>query len=322
MAHNLDTNTEVGGAAFFSVRLPAWHSLGNIIQHAPSKEEAMTLAGHNFRVEKRPVYDEDMRKIENYNRTIRLDRPELTLGVVTDAWEPIQNEEAYDVAEAMLGTNEVVLETGGTIDEGRRIFLTAKLDKTLYIGGEALAPYFLITLGHNGRHALKALCTPTRVVCQNTLQMAVDGARDSYSFRHTKGYDACIGEAKNALGLVKKYYETYEERANRLLAEAFSKVQFTSLVETLVPIAEDAVARTKTLAEQKRADIIACYGADDLNDIRETKWGAFNAIADFSDHHRTIKNEEAEPLKAAERRFLRTFEDTGLKTAALALLTR
>jgi hypothetical protein len=177
--------------------------------------------------------------------------------------------------------------------------MLAKLNQELYVAGESIAPYFLITNSHDGRSSMKLLQTPVRVVCQNTLNMALGkstrfGKLEELprivNIRHTRNYEQRLAEAKKLLGLTRTYYQTFEAQATELANQLFSKAQFEDLL------------KDKT---------------DDLNNIRETKWGAYNAIADYSDHARQLRGPEGE---RKERAFTRTFNDTDFKDAALELL--
>ena len=313
MAHHIENNE------MFSVRERPWHGLGTILADYPTTQEALVAGGLDWEVLEEPIYTADMEPIEGYKRTIRADTRK-TLGVVGKTFAIIQNRTMFAAAEAVAGTEAALWETAGALDGGKRVWALMKLDKTLYIAGEALDPYFVITQGHDGRNSLCLKTTPIRVVCNNTLTAAIGSGKKknqgTFVIRHTKNYEELLAEAVTKLGLVKNYYESFETFATNLVSQAFSRNAFEKLVETLVPIAVDAPERTKTMAMNVREAMLVCRQAPDLDAIRNTKWGAFNAVADWSDHFRVTRNTPG----AEERAYTRTFEDTEIKDRALALL--
>ena len=313
MAHHIENNE------MFSVRETPWHGLGTVLADYPSTAEALVAAGLDWQVLEEPIYTSDMQVIPGFKRTIRGDNGK-TLGVVGEKFATIQNATMFAAAEAVAGTQEALWETAGPLDGGKRVWALMKLDKSLYIAGEKLDPYFVITQGHDGRNSLCLKTTPIRVVCHNTLTAAIGSGKKknvgTFVIRHTKNYEELLAEAVAKLGLVKNYYENFATFAENLVAQKFAKAAFEKLVETLVPIAVDAPARTKTMAISVREAMLVCREARDLDAIRDTKWGAFNAVADWSDHFRATRNTPG----ADERAYTRTFEDTEIKDRALALL--
>ena len=109
---------------------------------------------------------EDGFSIPGFKANIR-DLDNRVLGVVTDRYKVVQNEEAFSFTDSLLGEG-VTYETAGSLQEGRRTWILAKLPQKFIISGDEITPYLVFMNSHDGTGAIKAAMTPIRVVCQNT----------------------------------------------------------------------------------------------------------------------------------------------------------
>ena len=140
MAANVET--------MFYTREKPWHGLGIRVAEAPSSEEALRLAGLDWQVKQAPVYTDTGEAIPGYKANIR-DRDRRVLGVVTDRYKIIQNQEAFAFTDALLGKG-VHYETAGSLQGGRRVWLLARLPKEYIISGEQVSPYLVFSNTHDG----------------------------------------------------------------------------------------------------------------------------------------------------------------------------
>ena len=108
--------------------------------------------------------------IEGYKANVR-NTDQNVLGIVTDRYKVVQNDEAFKFTDDLLGAG-VRYETAGSLQDGKRIWLLAKLPQEYIIGGEQISPYLVFTNTHDGSGAIKVAVTPVRVVCSNTLNLA------------------------------------------------------------------------------------------------------------------------------------------------------
>lgn len=159
MAANVET--------MFSVREKPWHGLGTLVSEAPESKEALRMAGLNWRVLQRDVFSQDGFLIPGYKVNIR-ETDFNTLGIVSDRYRIVQNEEAFSFTDQLLGEG-VTYETAGALQDGRKVWLLARLPQKYIIAGDEITPYFVIMNSHDGTCSIKAAMTPIRVVCQNTL---------------------------------------------------------------------------------------------------------------------------------------------------------
>lgn len=154
MAANVET--------MFSVREKPWHGLGTVVAEALSSKEALLAAGLNWNVEQEPIYTEAKEPIEGYRVNIR-DTDRKVLGVVSDRYKVIQNSEAFAFTDELLGEG-VGYETAGALQEGRKVWLLARMPHEYIITGERITPYLLFSNTHDGTGAVKVALTPIRVV--------------------------------------------------------------------------------------------------------------------------------------------------------------
>jgi phage/plasmid-like protein (TIGR03299 family) len=185
MSHAIEV-LRSGQANFFSARQPAWHRLGTVTPEALSAEDALATARlGNWNVVKRPVFttstDGVVIQIKGKYSTVRRNPdPGSTesdaLGIVGEDYEVIQNEEAFSFLTALVEHGDAAFETAGSLRGGTRVFVTMKIPEPMKIAdNEELDPYVAVATGHDGLFAFSAFPTPVRVVCQNTLSLALSG---------------------------------------------------------------------------------------------------------------------------------------------------
>ena len=180
MAANVET--------MFSVREKPWHGLGKIVMEAPTSKDALELAGLNWSVVQEPIYTEFNEVVEGYKANVR-DSDRKVLGVVSDRYKVVQN------ADELLGKG-VRYETAGSLQEGKKVWLLARLPREYIIGGERISPYLVFSNTHDGSGSVKVAITPVRVLCNNTLNLALSTASRSFSMVHTGNIQDKIQEAK------------------------------------------------------------------------------------------------------------------------------
>jgi len=151
--------------SMFYVRQAPWHGLGINVEEALNSEDALETAGLNWRVNQTAIFTPDGQMIENYKANVRGSDNQI-LGVVTDRYQIVQNEEAFAFTDALLGEG-VRYETAGSLANGRRVWMLAKLPERYIISGERVEPYIVFSNSHDGSAAIRVAVTPVRVVCQN-----------------------------------------------------------------------------------------------------------------------------------------------------------
>ena len=269
--------------SMFYTREKPWHGLGIMVAEAPNSKDALRLAGLNWKVLQEPVYTENKELIQGYKANVR-DSDRKVLGVVTDRYKVIQNEEAFAFTDTLLGEG-VRYETAGSLQEGRRVWMLARLPREFIIGGERISPYMVFSNTHDGSGAVKTALTPIRVVCNNTLNLALRTAKRSWSMIHTGDISGKIEEAKNTLLLADEYMTALGQEFENLRKIKLSEKQVLDYIKILLPMEENYSLLQKRGVEKLRADMkMRYFDAPDLKDVGNNGYRFVNAVSDFATH--------------------------------------
>lgn len=289
--------------SMFYVRETPWHGLGTRVQEAPSSSEALIKAGLYWNVVQEPIYTETEELIEGYKANVR-DSDRKVLGVVTDRYKVIQNQEAFAFTDELLGEG-VRYETAGSLQGGKKVWLLAHMPHEYIISGERISPYLLFSNTHDGSGAIKVALTPIRVVCQNTLNLALSQASRSWSMIHTGNIQNKLQEAKDTLFMAEKYMDNLGKEFETLRMQSMTDKQVMEFIETLLPIEDNATSQQKRNMKRLQEDMkMRYFDAPDLQDVGRNAYRFINAVSDFATH--------AEPLRKTanykENLFSRTVE--------------
>jgi phage/plasmid-like protein (TIGR03299 family) len=302
MAHELETFAN-GQTAFASARLSAWHQLGVITEECMTADELMTkafLGGWKVRkIDLQGVeYTADgVQIIECTDRRMTVRTNIVTgeteyLGIVSDDYAEVQNEETAEMLDRLADESGAHFETGGSLRGGRSVFITMKLPTSMQIAGvDDLDLYLCATTSHDGTSALRVDATPIRVVCANTQRAALAHTKGFYVFRHTSNVRSQISQAREAMGLVWKYLDGFQVEADKMINETLTMGEFEKVVAELWPLADDASATTRN-NHKKRASTLRYLirDADTQAAIKGTRWAGFQAITEYIDHYAPAKD--------------------------------
>ncbi len=311
MPHELDRLAD-GTGAVFSVRDTPWHREGTVLTEAPSLEEALRLGGLGFEVEVRPLYTRvqpypELPEVFTYQRasnacaTVRTDRGSV-LGIVSERYQPLQNRDAFGVLEPLLDAGLASLETGGSLRGGRDVWMLVRfrVDSPVVqeVFTDKVIPFGLISNNHAGQRKVVVQETPIRVVCANTLSLALGQRSRALSVRHTASVEAKTVEAAQQLwsGLIERY-ETAARQYQALKAHHLDTALFRRLVldvaapmppalekPALTPRQEGA--RMRVLARRARLTQLWEEGAGHQGD--HSAWEALNGTVQSLDHDATL----------------------------------
>ena len=262
-------------------RFVPWHGLGVSVEEAPTSEEAIRLAGLDWIVKQSPVYTDSGFEIPGYKANVR-SSDNTILGMVGDRYKVVQNKDAFDFTDAMLGEG-VRYETAGSLFNGKRIWLLANMPKTQILGDDVI-PYMCFTNGHDGYHSIKICLTPVRVVCSNTLNFALSGASRSWSTRHVGDLNSKMQEARRTLGLADAYMKELAVVSDQLANTTVSEDEVRKILDNTFPVAPEATERTKQNAEDMKQSFMICMLAPDLIKFAGSAYQVAQAAADYADH--------------------------------------
>lgn len=289
MAHDLHQNTML-----YVGRNP-WHGLGHQLPENATWETVAEVGGF-YRVREEPVVTVSGLPIPNRKALVREDtgRP---LAVVSETYGVVQFE---DVARTIVAAAEgvrAVFHTAGLLGvDGARGWLLAELPRVLRVRGDAseIRPFLLGTAAHDGHNGVVLQNVATRVVCSNTLGVALgEDSRFRVAIHHTKNAATRLQEAQQAFALLLAGMDHFEEVANALASTKFTDRQMARTVDDLLPLPNGKEEAGKQLAE-KRERVLSLFetGAGINAAIRGTAWAAFQAWTEYSDHHRVVRDDD------------------------------
>lgn len=290
--------------SMFYTRTKPWHGLGVQVQEAPESKDALRLAGLDWKVYQREVYTDSGIKIEGYRANVR-NTDNKVLGVVTERYKIVQNEEAFSFTDTLLGKG-VRYETAGSLQEGKKVWLLARLPKEYIISGEQISPYLVFSNSHDGSAAVRVAVTPIRVVCNNTLNLALSTAKRSWAMVHSGNIKGKIHEAQETLFMAENYMSKLGKEFEELKRQKLSERQVKEYIELLLPLEKTTSLVTAKNVKKLRDDLRArYYDAPDLQDVGGNNAYRFiNAVSDFATHNEPLRR----TANYKENLFMRTMD--------------
>jgi phage/plasmid-like protein (TIGR03299 family) len=258
-----------------------WHNLGIELNHPKTAREAIKMAGLDYTVMKKPLGLKTGLKQDAY-ATVRTDTKDV-LGFVNKSYEPIQNIDAFTFFDDWVAENEAIYETAGVLGKGECVWILAKLPGYINVhGNDIVNKYLLLTNSHDGNSHVRVKLTPIRVVCNNTLTAALQGAGE-VQISHTSNTVQDLEQATTMLGLSNYLYEQLSAIFNGMAARKITDGQLRDYVQALVPDNEEAENTART--EKIRNNVLQLHESGrGAHLARGTLWGAFNSVAEYTDH--------------------------------------
>lgn len=258
-----------------------WHGLGTMVMEAPTSAEAIKLAGLDWEVVGQPIFTDSGIQIPGYVANTR-SSDNRVLGVVTDKYKVVQNKDAFAFTDNLIGEN-CRYETAGSLKNGKSVWMLARLPRTSVLGDD-VDQYLCFNNTHDGTGAVKVIATNVRVVCNNTLNIALSSAKRSWSCKHMGDMSNKLTEAAECLRLASKYNMEFAKYAERAANITIDEAKTYAAISELFPITEDMSDRSKQNMKNLRNDFENCIYAVDLSRFYGTVWGLVNAASDFAYH--------------------------------------
>ena len=309
MAHNINFNEQTGKHSFFSVQEKAWHGLGQIVQDYPTSAEALKFAGLDFTVNKAPNIHRlpDGKEVISDKSffTYRSDNGAILGDKLGTDYQIVQNTEAFNFFDEIVGGDGIMYETAGALGAGERIFITAKLPDYIKVGSDDLIEkYLFLTTSHDGFGSITAAFTPIRIVCNNTLSAALQNCSNSIKIRHTQNAQDRLKQAHKVLGLSNKLSAELEQIFNHWSKVRITDGEVKKLVQlAMVPNKEVLTNLQKGLQDELSTCFVnMCDAVMEYNftsptqqepTTKATLFGAYNAITGYFQNVRNYKDDEA-----------------------------
>lgn len=309
MPHNI-------GHMFYYGELP-WHTLGEKLDHPATLSEALKAGRLDWKVDTMPLVPagEPNTAISHRVAVVREDRqPGETgrvVGVVHPGFQPLQNRQGAMMFDALLGQGERVYHTGGYLKNGEVIWLMAKLPGEIRVrGDDVLETYLLFTNSHDGSIGIDIRLTTVRVVCQNTLSMALhknNTAGKVFRRSHNGSYELLQEEAKGFFEFTTRQCKEAEVLFSALAAKSCGTADFDAFLKRLMPdpkrpatansnpsVLRAYETRRETIdSTRKEVRDVHVEGIPgrDIPPADCTWWGALNTITAWVDHVQHTEND-------------------------------
>ena len=290
MAHTISIR-EDGTAEMAYVGEKPWHGLGQELQQNATIEEWQKAAGMDWEIKRTPLLykaDNDvMFNIDDQNILYRSDT-KTHLSVVSNKYQIVQPVDMLEFFRDITQAAGFQMETAGTLFGGKRFWALAAIgESACVVGDDQIDGYLLLSTSCDGTLATSARFTTTRVVCNNTLSMALSTkAKREVSVRHRAVFDASA--VKDQLGIAKDSFKDFLVATRKLAQDTITTKQAEKFVANLFTTDTYTVADVidKSRAYTQIMDLYNGQGkGSSLPGVKDTRWGAVNAVSEYVDHH-------------------------------------
>jgi phage/plasmid-like protein (TIGR03299 family) len=278
-----------------------WHGLGTPVPQGVTAEAMIRAAGLDWKVELRPARGaQEINAKGEFSRyeVVRMPRPasqeqEILLGVVSRRYRTLQNVEAFEFFDPIVGDEKAYFETAGALGQGERIWVMAKMpDAMEIVRGDECFKYLLLSNTHSGDGSVIVKFTSVRVVCQNTLMMAMKDGQKAYRVRHSKKMQFKLTELREFLAITQKVFQQAEESFRALAKIQMTGNRLEHYFESVFPRTEPQ--KKKGVMPERWDNLREMYESrEDLQmpGVRGTLWGAYNAVTRFEDYKQPKQQE-------------------------------
>lgn len=286
--------------SMFYVNEIPWHGKGVPLKNPPSIDDGLKLAGLDWKVDKYPTSYQIPHLNSHFSTghyvIVRTDNYEV-VGNVGERYTPLQNKDAFQPFEPMLDWG-YTLETAGSIDNGKRVWILAKAPENLTVGDETILPYVLLYTSHDGSTGNCFRDTLIRVVCNNTLEYALEKKGSyEYSIRHTTSVKDRIHELRTSIEKSRGNVKEAVTKMNQMMEHPFNENQAGVYFEHVIPFLAHRGAKSDKDLGIKRRDVATPVFEQLINNFHsgrgnngESLWHAYNAITEYYDHQKEYKD--------------------------------
>ena len=288
MAHELEIVNDEASMAY--VGETPWHGLGKRVPADVSPQQMLEAAGLDWTVEKKPLFYnlESGPVLTKANALVRSTDGKL-LTVVSNDWKPVQNQEAFEFFNDFVLSGDMEMHTAGSLREGKMVWAMAQIKDSFEIfGGDKVEGYLLFSNPHEFGRSIDVRFTPVRVVCNNTLTMALDDtSRHAVKINHRTHFDGDM--VKETLGIAKDKLQRYKEQALFLGQKKYKKETIIEYFNRVFPSLTKDEEKVKVLnkepiSRQAEEAMAVLHTQPGANFAPGSWWQAFNTVTYMADH--------------------------------------
>lgn len=270
-----------GIAEVFTAKTPAWHGLGITVSEAPTWQDASKLAHLDWTISKHRLLN-PLTSDPIPSFAIVRDDSNKWISTVGEKYFPIQNSQCFEFCDALLQTGKVRYESAGALGNGETVWCLAKMDNDFEpVKGDVHETYLLFTDSRDGK-AAKVFLTTVRVVCQNTLNMALSNSdKTMLKLRHTQGVTAKLEQAKALLTNADNQIQAINLKLSALARVKITLPRFETIMGKLFPDYEN-----KTKTGNKAAIVASNFMASEFENEKGSAFAMLQAVTQYIDHQR------------------------------------
>ena len=301
----------------YAERRPVWSGLGTDISRCSNISEALFVSGLDFTVRQENIQTSEACPIplDGFRANIKDDG--TPLGIVSTKYKVVQNADAFAFLDSLVEEG-MKFERAGGLQNGRKVFVLARMPDKYIISGEHISPYIVFINSHDGTGSIKILMTPVRMICLNMLNLALRSAVRSWSAVHSGNVSYKLEDAKNTLLYADLYMQELGVTIEELKQQPVSDAKVLELVDVLLPTNDSMSDTRRKNVGLQREDLLERYfHAPDLAPLNRTAYRFINAVSDHATHADPIRRRE----NYNEALFNRSVEGNALVDRAYHLLS-
>jgi phage/plasmid-like protein (TIGR03299 family) len=268
----------------FSVSETPWHGLGEILDAPPTIEEGIKLAGLDWDVSLLPLVTKTGIDAPANAVCRQVGDQTKVLGVVGPRYQPLQNRDAFSWFNPFIETGEVALETAGSLDEGKRIWVMAKInrDPSEIVKGDEVLKYLMLSNSHDGTLAIRVGYTPIRIVCANTLAMAHgSNASKLVRVRHTKSSKMALEKLHEVMNNIDAEFEATADQFRFLASRMFNQADVRKYVKAVLGNEKVAEEDLSTRTKNTINNIVDLIDHEYQKTALGSWWAAYNSVNQY-----------------------------------------
>jgi phage/plasmid-like protein (TIGR03299 family) len=220
--------------------------------------------------------------------------PTPVLGIVGSEYKPLQNRDAFQWFDPIVGEGKAIYHTAGALGDGERVWILAKLPDDIQVIGDDIANKFLLlSNSHDGTSSVQVKFTPVRVVCQNTLTMALNQGRGIH-VPHTRNLSERLAAARDALGIIRKRFDEIADDFRRMARIQVNTDRLNRYLAKVFPTPSNPDDKRATFrVQQARLESTRLFtdgSGNSQQPVRGTLWAAYNGIAEYVDYGTNLRD--------------------------------
>jgi len=273
MSHEIETMAWAGETP--------WHGLGKMVPADLSPRQMQEAAGVDWNIKRvKTFYTIGENQIYSGNDALLRDTDDKLLDTVPSSWNHVQNDEAFDFFNDFVSAGDMQMHTAGSLKNGQIVWALAKINDGFDIfGGDMIESFLLFTCPHKFGQAIDVRATPIRVVCNNTLTLALGTKVDNMvKVSHRTKFDA--ENVKVALGVTAQKVQQYKEMALFLGSKKMKEETVKEYLARVFPTA----SKDKEMSLPARRTFEVLHTQPGAQYAEGTFWQAFNAVTFSIDH--------------------------------------